>query len=74
MKTFAELGIKNSVMTKPKKTEYIHLRCTPKQKNLIKMKAWLYDETVSEWVLGQLLGDAHTNHVPAVKRRKIKKP
>lgn len=39
-----------------KKTEIIRIRCTKKQKNILKGKARIYKKTLSQFILGELLG------------------
>lgn len=39
-----------------KKTEVMHVRCTKKQKNLLKGKAKLYGKTLSQFILEELIG------------------
>ena len=45
-----------------KKTELIQIRVTRKQKNLIKGKARLHKKTISQWILGELIG-AHAKKI-----------
>jgi uncharacterized protein (DUF1778 family) len=50
-----------------KKTEIIRIRCTRKQKNILKGKARIYKKTLSQFILEELLGP----HVSKKKGTKI---